>query len=728
MNVLLIGGGGRIADAIIDKLNKGNHRVYLLTGRREKSVSYKHVFEKYCFSYEDDSVKDIFESIKPELILFLGAYDPNFSWQRSRQDSVHYAASLMNVLSAYAMLGKGRFVYFSSHEVYSGSYPEHVSEMEQVTPVGVKAMAVAQGESICDNYRRVQELDILILRFDHIYWIPRKGQQEGDICFRMCLEGLKSGKISGSERKVFSLLYLKDAVELAFAVIMQERPKQSLYHISSMEEISEKQLAKLLVKEMGAGVALADTSVGEHHRLILDGSGYQAEYGQQIFTNYEKGTEQVVQYMKRHSSSFIDGTDTGGSWFGRLWHSIKVIFGRLLPFIENMICFIPFFMLNNRAVGSQYFDRLDFYLLYVLLFAIVHGQQQAIFSALLAVTGYCFRQMYGRSGFEVLLDYNTYVWIAQLFILGMVVGYMRDRLHEIRNEDEEEIRYLSGKMDDIADINDSNVRMKQNFETQLVNQRDSLGKVYEITSSLEWYGPEEVLFYAAKVLSQLMDSKDVAVYTVANRNYARLFSATSPQARKLGNSIEYTAMEAMYQELKERRTFINKRMDETLPLMAGAVYEAEEMRLILMIWSIPWQRMTLGEANRLTIVGALIQNATLRANRYLEALKDQRYIKGTNILSVEAFSLLVKAFFEARNRELTECTLVEILAREEDCEQAAKALSSKIRQTDYMGVLEDGKLYILLPNTDEENARSVMERFRASGYRSRIRKGGVILS
>ena len=286
MNVLVIGGGGRITDAIIDKLNKCNHRVYLLTGRREKSVPYKHVFEKYCFSYEDDSVKDIFESIKPELILFLGAYDTNFSWQRSRQDSVRYAASLMNVLSAYAMLGRGRFVYFSSQEVYSGSYPDCVSEREQVSPVGSKAMAVAQGESICDNYRRVQELDILILRFDHIYWIPRKGQEDGDICFKMCLEALKKGKISGSERKVFSMLYLKDAVELAFKVIMQETPKQSLYHISSMEEISEKQLAKLLVKEMGAGVTLVDTTVGEHYQLILDGSGYQEEYGQQIFTNY----------------------------------------------------------------------------------------------------------------------------------------------------------------------------------------------------------------------------------------------------------------------------------------------------------------------------------------------------------------------------------------------------------------------------------------------------------
>ncbi len=58
---------------------------------------------------------------------------------------------------------------------------------------------------------------------------------------------------------------------------------------------------------------------------------------------------------------------------------------RCCHFIENCICFIPFFMLNNRAVGREYFQNIDFYLLYVLLFAIVHGQQQAIFSSLLAV-------------------------------------------------------------------------------------------------------------------------------------------------------------------------------------------------------------------------------------------------------------------------------------------------------------------------------------------------------
>ena len=141
-------------------------------------------------------------------------------------------------------------------------------------------------------------------------------------------------------------------------------------------------------------------------------------------------------------------------------------------------------MLNNRAVSSAYYNKLDFYLLYVLLFAIVYGQQQAIFSALLAVVGYCFRQMYDRSGFEVLMDYGTYVWMAQLFILGMVVGYMRDQIRYIKEKDKEEIGYLNGQLGDMIDINERNVRMKHMFERQIVNQKDSLGKFMRLCQNL----------------------------------------------------------------------------------------------------------------------------------------------------------------------------------------------------------------------------------------------------
>ena len=291
--------------------------------------------------------------------------------------------------------------------------------------------------------------------------------------------------------------------------------------------------------------------------------------------------------MKRHSESFIHAEDAGGSRMGRFWHGVKVVFTTLVPYIENITCFFLFFFLNNLAAGSGYVARLDFFLLYVLLFAVIHGQKQAVLSGLLAVGGYCLQQMYSRTGFEVLLDYNTYVWMAQLFIVGLVVGYIKDQLRTVKQEDRDEIAYLEGKLSDIMDINDSNVRMKENFETQLVNQRDSLGKIYEITSGLESQAPEEVLFSAARILSELMDCGDVAVYTVANQNYARLFSSTSLESRSLGGSIKYTDMDEMYRELKERRVYINRNMADKLPLMASAVYNDGEIALIFMLWGIP---------------------------------------------------------------------------------------------------------------------------------------------
>lgn len=727
MNILLIGDDSKIVDTLIDKFNKGNHRVYWLTGRKEKGHSQKRVFEKYNFLYTDGNMKDIIESVGPDVVLFMGAYDTNFDWRYNGQaEALRYTTSMVNLLSAFSMTsGKGRFIYLSSQEVYDGSYANDIPETTAVSPRGFKSPAVSQGEGLCTNYREIQGMDTVILRLDNIYSIPQKGQEVGSPCFEMCLEALKTGRISANSRKKFSMLYLNDAVELIYKVVVSEKPVQPCYHISSMEEISELQLAELIKEKIGAGITVVDHSAGENKRKVLDGRKYADEFGQKIFNHYESGVEKVVQYMKRYSDTFIKAGDTGGGWSGRMWHNARVIFRSAVPFIESLLCFAAFFWADSHAVGSQYFGKLDFYLLYVLLFAIVHGQQQAIFSALLAAIGYWIRSSSGSSGYEVLLDYSTYIWLAQLFIVGMAVGYMKDHLHHVTDDKEEEIRYLYEKLEGIAEINDSNVRIKQNFETQLVNQKDSLGKIYEITSRLEKYGPEEVLFYAAQMLGQLMDSKDVAVYLVANESYARLFSATSPDARKLGNSIKYVDMEGMYNELKEGRVYVNREMNDKLPLIASAVYSEGQMQLILMLWGIPWQRMTLAETNRLTIIGTLIQNATVRASRYLESLRNQRYVEGTNVMKVDAFTHLVYAFFEAKEKELTECALLEVQTGSHSYEQAAKTLGDSIRPSDYMGVLENGKLYVLLSNTDAENAERVRERFLSSGYESLLKEAKV---
>ena len=719
MVVLLVGGGSRLMDVMINKLNKCGHRVYLLTGKKESHFTYPRVFERYDFPYDSDSIKEIFESIRPDVTIFLGAYDTNYKWEHTRKESVQYAADLTNILSAYSVCRKGRFIYLSSQEVYGKSYIDDIPEEEASSAKNFRSMAIAQGEDICQTYKKTQNMDMAVLRIDHFYAVPKKGEKQYNPCYQMTVEALKNQKISANKRNQFSMIYLDDVVEYIYRILEADELEHMVYNISSNRVISQMDLAEMIRKYMKEKIETADATVGERFRLVLNGNRYREEFDQKIFVDYETGVKQTVEYMGKHRETYLANQKETTQWSKRIWNNIKIIAKLLVPYIENMICFIPFFMLNNRAVGSQYFDRLDFYLLYVLLFAIVYGQQQAVFSGLLATAGYCFRQMYQQSGFEVLLNYNTYVWMAQIFILGMVVGYMRDQLHFIRHEDEEEIGYLNGQIDDIADINDSNVRMKHIFETQIVNHKDSLGKIYSITSKLDQYEPEEVLFYAAQILEQLMDSKDIAIYSVANGDYARLFSFTSETAKKMGNSIHYSAMTEMYDELKEDRVFINKNMNPDYPLMANAIYSEDEMQIILMVWGIPWERMNLAEANRLRVIGYLIQNAVVRANHYLDVLREERYLEGTTILEEEAFSHLVTAFTNAKKDGLAECTLIELDVKKGKFRKKSEILEKNLRKSDYLGIM-DGRLYALLTNTNEENASYVIHRFREIGCDSTI--------
>ncbi|MFA9462731.1 MAG: NAD-dependent epimerase/dehydratase family protein [Velocimicrobium sp.] len=720
MNVLLIGGAGYVMDAIINKLNKEGHRIYILTGNKYKVGKYRMVYEKYHFPYDSDCIKEVFDSVNPDITIFAGAFDSNFNWNQVRNESVRFSSGLVNTLIAFSLLKHGRFIYLSSEEVYSESYPDDIVEGEMFTAISFRAMALAQGETVCRNYHQTMGLDVVVLRLDHLVDIPKNKSDVNEICSKMCMEALKSGKISVNEKNIISMVFMSDAMEFVYRILSMNTHKHTVYNIGSSEAVSEMHIAQLIQKVLGNSISIIDNTTGNDKKIVLSNLRFKEEFGLTILNHTEEIVQKVAVYMKRHVNSFVDLDDEGRGFFGKTVQKFKVIISALIPFAENMVCFIPFFMLNNRAVGSTYFANLDFYLLYVLIFAIVYGQQQATFSAIMAVLGYCFRQMYNRSGFEVMLDYNTYVWIAQLFILGLVVGYMSDRLKMIKGEGETEINYLSDQLYDIQDINTSSIRMKNVLETQIVNQNDSVGKIYEVISGLDKYEPEEVLFQAAEVLSHLMNSEDVAIYTVVNRSYARIISATSQKARELGNSIEYTTLGDMYEDLKQRRVFINKKLEDKYPLMANAIYSEDEMQIIFMVWGLPWERMTLSQSNMLIVIGYLIQNAVVRANRYMGALVNKRYMEGTNILEMSAFQSLMKAYLSASKKGLTICTIVRIDVLDKNFEKAGELLGAKLRNSDYLGKLEDGKLYALLSNTGRNDANFVINRFREAGYKSSI--------
>ncbi len=661
MNVLLIGGSGSLINSLIVKFKKEGHRIFLLTGDRYKKQKYEPVFERYNFAYSSENLQEIMESVRPDITIYTGAFDPNYRWMSEERETVRFTSDLMNVLVAYSTIRMGKFIFLSSHEVYEGYHENALTEDIPPETTGYRGTTLIQAEEICNNYRKNWKLDLLILRLDHLFCIPESAPEIHSVCARMCLESMRDGCISADSNHEFAMLYEQDAVEFIFQIVKSREHKFYLYHLSSDCVISEVELAGRIQKCLNNGSSIVTVSKYDK-RCILSGKRFHEEFGMHTIFELDEIIGQTIDYMRKHEERFDKYQESRDSWWKILWKKWKWVFQVIVPFVENLLCFIPFFMLNNRMTDSAYFTNLDPYLLYVLVFAIIYGQQQATFSAVCAVAGYLFRQMYQRTGFEVVLDYNTYVWIAQLFILGLIVGYMRDQIRMIRRESLEMEEHLTGQIADLQEINATNVRIKAAMEQQLIGHQDSIGKIYQITSRLEQQMPD------------------------------------------------------IYQELAERRVYINKAMAEEYPLMATAIYEEEEIRLIIMVWGLSWEHMTLGEANFLTVVSYLIQNAVLRAQRYIKALEEARYREGSEILEPEAFESLVRAYEHAQGRNLTQYTLLCVSEQPERYEKICSDMRGLLRSTDYMGMRADGKLYVLLTNTGRTDAVFVEQRFEKKGY------------
>lgn len=716
MNVLLIGGAGTFINNLIIKLKKEGHRVYLLTGSNYDNRPYQRVFEKYNFSYDSTCLNEIFESIRPDLTIFFGAYDTNFNWGKEEDEAVKYSARMMNILMAYVMAGTGRFIYLSSGEVFSGNYENDITEDTPASPAGFKGMVLSQAEEMCASYKRSTDKDILILRLDNLFVIPNHVEDATDICSKMMIEGLYNYTISVNNNHKIAMTYVTDAVEAIYKVAVSETHEKFLYNISSSDALSEQEIAELIIRHMGFNISLVSKG-NDVSRKVLSSEAFVFEFGFISFCDFEKINKKHVDQMKRYRRTFVFGEAKKKSIRERILEKAGTAIRALVPFVENAVAFALFTLLMRWGENSTYFQKLDFYLLYVLLFAVFYGQQQATVSATLAVAGYILTKISGATGLSVLIDSSTYLWIAQLFIIGLVVGYMRDTITKMKREHAEDNDYLTRQLKDIKDINDSNVRVKDALENQIINQSDSVGKIYAITSRLDLYNQEDVLFRAAAIVSDLMRSKDVSIYTVGQSAYARLFSYTSDKAKCMGNSVKYMELGDLYDAILQKKVYINRSLDEKLPVMASAIYSDEgEIQVIIMIWTLPWESMTLGHANQLVIIGALIRSAVVRSNKYLEALVNERYVENSRLLEPEAFKSLADAYRRADDDGLTECVVLKLATTGADDISNSNLLYSKLRDHDYVGILGDGSLGVLLANSDEKDAQFVIGRLKELGF------------
>ena len=348
MDIMLVGGISPMMRQLSSKLYKEGHKLYVLSGSRNPSNRYEHVFERYDFPYDSASIEEVFRSVNPDVTILLGAFDGNLSGEDPKREAIWYAAGLQNILLSWATLEKGRLIYLSSSEVYGSSYQIPVTEAVRPTPRGIRPLMLFQGEESCRFYQEQLKKDVVILRLDRLHDVPKNRREASfGICQSKCLDAFQSGVVSYRRNYKYGLTYMGDAVESIYKLIACETHKYGLYHISSGKAYSELQIADAIETYLGRALEKVDNTLEEQTSVILSNERIKEEFGFEIWCEPEETIQSTLRYMKKHSGRFLDKSHPGWDIWHRMYFKTIELLGALVPYIENLILFLPFFMMSR---------------------------------------------------------------------------------------------------------------------------------------------------------------------------------------------------------------------------------------------------------------------------------------------------------------------------------------------------------------------------------------------
>lgn len=701
MKVLICGEYGIYCRELISRLKKEKHDIFVITGsekaRREKPRS--GVFQEYNFSYRSKNIGTIMKNVQADVLLIMGICDTKFTWQDINQESVRYLTSITNILMSAKEAGIKQVIYCSSLGIYDGCEDEVIDKDTDFEANSILMQTVIQTEYMCAEQNIPGEFEICVIRYPEVYGDYKT--HNCNICTRLMETFFTSTEMEIEAGRQHRVLYVNDAVDVLMRVFLcKEREKNYLIPGTVYTE-------RQLIDAVKTVIPGRETRINEavYKTIPLPGiedphlerlgiyEKYSLEDGlRELFKIYEKEKNLEIKEEKKKS----------------------VIKDKLIPLLENVGLFLLMTLLTYLLKDTWFGSIADLYLIYVVIIAVVYGCAHALFATLLTLLAKIGEILITGGAF----DYAAFTGILQVLVIGVVVGHMRDKYRRKNGDLEDEKKYYQSELVDMTRIYDGNRYVKEIYEKRIVNYENSMVRVYEASSQLDFWEPQKVIFQAVDVARELMGIDDVAIYiTGSNTGYLRLAAASSEEARQMGKSIHADENFFMGRQLVERTVYRNRDLESSLPSYACGIYDRENLNAIIMLWTKDLTKINLYESNMLALICRLIEASMNHAATYWNRLANQ-YIEGTNVLKEEEFDKMYQICQEGSKQNKLEYTALRVPGPylQSRGAEGYTQIASLIRQTDIIGE-RDGDICILLMNTNEKEADYVIQRFQNAGVR-----------
>ena len=696
MKILICGEYGIFCKELIARLKKEKHDVFVITG--SEKPKYKKpkdgVFQDYNFSFRSKSIRTVFKNIAPDAMIMLGACDVKFTWKDVSQESVRYLTGMTNLLMGAKEVGISKVIYCSTTAVYEDYTKKGTTEKDyEQMKHDVFCQTMLQMDNICDEQNDAEGFHVKKIHFAEVYGDHTASPY--NFCNELMEEYFKQDNINISPDAQHRVMYVKDAADVVMKVLLTDDTSSN--YCAEGTTYTEQEIVGT-VKEVIRGREVHLQKTAEAVGKLPDLS--DKEHAKVAFKekfSLKEGLSELYKLIEKEKAHEVEEDEKQ-----------PIFRTKLLPVIENIGLFLIVHCLSYLLSGTWVGEHVNLYLFYMLLVSVTYGINHALLGTVLIFIA---RTQQVMSVAEV-FEYAAYSDVLQILVAGVIVGYMRDKYKRKNGDLEDEKKYYQSELVDLTQIYDGNLYVKSLYEKRLVNYENSMARIYEVVSRLDFWEPQKVIFQAVDVLKELMEMEDVAIYIAGHdTKYLRLTASSSERARSMGSSVCVDDEFFMNHELVERVVYRNRELEANNPSYACGVFTQESLTAIVMLWTDDLTKINLYQANMLALLCRLIEAAMSRARLYWNTLSAQ-YIEGTNILHEEGIDTMLDLCKQgvAEGKVVYELLRVPQAFLEKSKDVVLKKAVTLVRETDYMGLKEDG-LYIILMNVNDEQTDFVKNRF-----------------
>ncbi len=690
MKILFVGNYDDLSSGIMERLRQEENDLYFLTNNISKlSAKTKHAYRYYELG-SGENMGNIYASVQPDVVIYEGIDYLKAEWTAEQKGCFSLLAdTLEEVLRAKV----GLFLFLSTTEVY-GTEKSAVAERTYLKPATLKGRWMAQQEDMVDKYRKNEGLFAVVLRLGQVFF--NEISTDTDNYFAGLRNDIMQEKAIVNES--IQPIHVSDVADAVVRLI--DKRWEGVYNICGSAVLQKGDIAKQIADKEKLEKEPVIEEVSYH--VNVDNDKIKKAVGWTDFWNMEELLgEGKVRFV--HSGEEKDTKEKKRKFSLKSKETEYFVSALIFTFSvgASILC-------KNISVFSQ----VPWLLMGVMLIALLCGVKLGSLAAVLAGVAHIAIECVNKPEMVNLQACTQYmVAIAGYVFCGVIIGYMVDNLREELRIRKQDVKDLRKEYESLSAINEQNIIIKSEYEKRILNAKNSIPKLYSIIQKIDVLESNRIFMEVLHVIEDMMGTDTVAVYKAkASGRYLRLITALNEESILERRSIDLEAYPYIKRAIVDNQLYEGNIWKQE-PALVLPVSIAGECEAVIIIKEIPMEHMSLYHVNMLRTLLLLTARSLESAFRYDEAVREDKYVKNTDILFPAEFIKALKFAEEKKDREFGDYSILKIVPRESMVDEYHK-LVDYFRNVDIWGMDWDKNVYVILANTSEQEAQMAMERLK----------------